>query len=107
MDFMPMHWYGWQGGSAQEQATAFQQYVEAFATQVSAAGGPGKFWITEFAALPIDDAQMNADFLAIVLPWLDNEAGMVERYSFFMASDGDLLSGGSLSASGQAYTSDS
>ena len=107
IDFMPLHWYGWNGGTAAQQATVFKQYVTDFATQVQAAGGPGKFWITEFAALPISDAQINADFLAIVLPWLDNEAGMVDRYSFFMASNGDLLSGGGLSASGQAYTSDS
>ncbi|MCJ1310104.1 hypothetical protein MMC25_003765 [Agyrium rufum] len=103
IDFIPFHWYGWNGGTAQQQATAFQDYVTAFASEVGAMSGVNKFWITEFAAQPDTDAQLNADFMDIVLPWLDSQASMIDRYSYFMASDGILLSGSGLSAAGEAY----
>ncbi|MCJ1281853.1 hypothetical protein MMC26_001176 [Xylographa opegraphella] len=99
IDFVVGHWYGWAGGSAQEQATEFQRYVLAFQAQFSL-----PVWITEFSALPLDDQATNAAFMEIVLPWLDQQSSsVVGRYSYFMVSDGALVNGGQLSQMGQAY----
>ncbi|MCJ1239395.1 hypothetical protein MMC14_007391 [Varicellaria rhodocarpa] len=103
---VPFHWYGWADGTAEAQADSFKQYVGAFTQQVTALTGITKFWITEFSALPLNNPQINAQFLEIVLPWLDSQATQIERYSFFMVSNGLLVNGGSLTASGTAYTSD-
>ena len=103
---VPFHWYGWNGGSAQAQADAFKQYIGAFTQQVTALTGITNFWITEFAALPLTDTNINSQFLDIVLPWLDSEATNIKRYAFFMASNGLLVSGGQLTASGHSYTGD-
>ncbi|MCJ1381610.1 hypothetical protein MMC17_004721 [Xylographa soralifera] len=100
-DFVVAHWYGWSGGTAQEQATAFQNYVIAFQATFSL-----PVWVTEFSALPLDDQATNAAFMAIVLPWLDAQpSSVVERYSYFMVADGELLSGTGLSQMGEAYLS--
>ena len=109
IDFVPLHWYGWNGGTAQQQASAFQDYITKAAAEVKQMSGVGEIWVTEFSAMPFNNAQMNADFMAIVLPWLDSDpaAASVARYSYFMVSDGLLVSGSSLTASGQAYISDS
>ena len=108
INFVPFHWYGWNGGTAQQQASAFQNYVTTFMAEVQQMSGVGEFWITEFSALPFDNAQLNADFMKIVLPWLDSDpaAAKVARYSYFMVSNGLLVNGASLTASGQAYISD-
>ena len=103
---VPFHWYGWAGGSAEAQAAAFKQYVGDFTSQVTALTGIANFWITEFSALPLTDPNINAQFLNIVLPWLDSQAHQISRYSFFMVSNGLLVSGGSLTASGTAYAND-
>jgi hypothetical protein len=59
-------------------------------------------WITEFGASGSDD-QVNT-FLETVMPWLDSQS-FVERYSYFMASEGKLISGGSLSTYGKTFAS--
>ena len=108
VDFVPLHWYGWNGGTAQQQAQAFKDYVTKASAEVHQMSGVNEFWITEFSALPLNNAQINADFMGIVLPWLDSDpaAAKIARYSYFMVSDGLLLSGSSLTASGKAYISD-
>lgn len=90
IDFVCIHWYN--GGSAAD----FKAYV----AQAYAAGKNRPLWITEFQA-PGSDAEQQA-FLEIVLPWLDSTP-MVERYAYFMARDGILISGTSLSALGSTY----
>ncbi|MCJ1316468.1 hypothetical protein MMC15_001789 [Xylographa vitiligo] len=101
VDFVVAHWYGWAGGSAAEQAAAFQAYVLAFHAQFAR-----PVWVTEFSALPLTDQATNAAFMALVLPWLDAQpASVVGRYSYFMVTDGELLSGTSLSQMGEAYLS--
>ena len=109
IDFVPFHWYGWNGGTAQQQAEAFKDYIIKASVEVQQMSGVNEYWITEFSAMPLNDVQINADFMAIVLPWLDSDpaAANVARYSYFMVSDGLLVNGGSLTASGQAYISDS
>ncbi|TQS36349.1 hypothetical protein Golomagni_03203 [Golovinomyces magnicellulatus] len=94
IDFIAIHWYN--GGSADD----FKNYV----TKAHIAGGGRPVWITEFEGP--GDAQQQQKFLKEVLPWLDNQ-DYVERYAYFMASDGNLISSGtSPSAVGQAYAFD-
>lgn len=93
IDFVNIHWYN--GGNAQD----FKNYV----TKAHAAGGGRPVWITEFEASG-DVAQQQA-FLNDVLPWLDSQ-DYVERYAYFMAADGILISSGTtLSPVGQAFAS--
>lgn len=65
---------------------------------------PGaKIWLTEFSAIPIADQGVNKAFLDAILPWLDDAANGVERYSFFMLAEGNLVRGGQLSGTGKEY----
>ena len=104
IDFVPLHWYGWTGGSATDQAKVFQQYITTATAEIAVmAKRPMKIWVTELAAEPKVDANMNKAFMDIVLPWLD-AAPMVDRYSYFMVDPGMLIaSPTSLSASGSRY----
>lgn len=91
IDFVAIHWYN--GGNADD----FKNYV----AKAHAVGGGRPVWITEFEAS--GDAGQQQAFLNDVLPWLDNQ-DYVERYAYFMASDGNLISSGTtLSQVGQAF----
>lgn len=90
IDFVCIHWYN--GGTAAD----FQAYI----AKAYTAGGNRPLWITEFEAS--GTATEQAAFLETMLPWLD-ASPMVERYAYFMASDGNLLSGTSLSTLGNTY----
>jgi hypothetical protein len=91
IDFVAIHWYT--GGDA----TAFMDYVD----QAYTAGGNRPLWITEFQGE--GDATAQNSFLETVIPQLD-ASSKVQRYSYFMASDGNLLStGSSLSALGETF----
>ncbi|POS85717.1 hypothetical protein EPUL_004139 [Erysiphe pulchra] len=91
IDFVAIHWYN--GGNADD----FKNYV----AKAHAVGGGRPVWITEFEAS--GDAGQQQVFLNEVLPWLDNQ-DYVERYAYFMASDGNLISSGTtLSSIGQAF----
>lgn len=93
--FAPIHWYGCTNGCP------VQDDIDSFKSTVQAAMTASKLpvWVTEVQCK--GDAET---FLNQVLPWLDSQQG-VERYSYFMASDGILLSGNSLSHLGQTYGS--
>ncbi|KAE8449253.1 hypothetical protein EG329_008420 [Mollisiaceae sp. DMI_Dod_QoI] len=91
IDRVAIHWYN--GGDA----AAFKSYVQ----QAYTAGGNRPLWITEFQASGSTDDQNS--FLQEVMPFLDS-SDMVEKYAYFMASDGILLSAGSaLSQLGQTF----
>jgi hypothetical protein len=93
IDFVCIHWYN--GGTAAD----FKTYVQNAYTQ----SGNLPVWITEFQA-PGDAAEQIA-FLQEVIPWLDSQS-FVEKYAYFMASDGILLSAGStLSTLGETFAS--
>jgi hypothetical protein len=93
IDFVCIHWYN--GGTADD----FKTYVQNAYTQ----SGNLPVWITEFQA-PGDAAEQIA-FLQEVIPWLDSQS-FVEKYAYFMASDGILLSAGStLSTLGETFAS--
>lgn len=59
-------------------------------------------WITEFAAMPYTDAAVMAEFLDVVLPWLDEQA-YVERYSPFLADNMVDPAGQLLNAAGEKF----
>lgn len=90
IDFLAIHWYN--GGTASD----FKKYIE----KAKGIAGGRKLWITEFQA-PGNDAEQ-AKWLAEVLPWLDSQ-DYVERYSYFMARQGSMMSGSGLSTVGQAF----
>ncbi|RKF65846.1 Alkali-sensitive linkage protein 1 [Erysiphe neolycopersici] len=91
IDFVAIHWYN--GGNADD----FKNYV----AKAHAVSGGRPVWITEFEGS--GDAAQQQAFLNDVLPWLDSQ-DYVERYAYFMASDGNLISSGTtLSSVGQAF----
>lgn len=99
IDFYNIHWYGWADGKVEDQARVFKEYV--IAAKKELGGKP--IWVTEFAALPMQDQTVNKAFMDIVLPWLDKPESGVDRYSYFMVSDGSLVQGGALTTMGKAY----
>ncbi|KAK0715443.1 glycosyl hydrolase catalytic core-domain-containing protein [Lasiosphaeris hirsuta] len=96
-----LHWYGRDGLSGRDQAQLFIDYVayanvvvsDIFRRQMD-------LWITEFSPLPVRNPQVMAEFLDIVIPWLDRQP-FVARYSPFMAET--LVSGSSLNVAGQIF----
>jgi len=71
----------------------------------SEACGGKPIWLTEFQAPGSTTAEQNT-FLETVIPQLD-ASSKVERYAYFMVSDGsgNLISGTSLSTLGQTFAS--
>lgn len=59
-------------------------------------------WLTEFAGSGTTDQQVA--FIQQATAWLDSQP-FVERYAYFMASQGSLINGNGLSALGTAYNS--
>lgn len=90
IDAVAIHWYN--GGDA----AAFKEYM----AKAYTAGGNRPLWITEFEASGTDEEQ--AAFLTEVMAWMD-ETDYIERYAYFMVSDGNLVSGSSLSSLGSTY----
>ncbi|KAI9742415.1 MAG: hypothetical protein M1818_003949 [Claussenomyces sp. TS43310] len=91
IDAVAIHWY--------DSATNID-YFKSHVADAYAAGDNRPVWVTEFGASGSDDEV--ASFLSTVIPWMES-SDMVERYAYFMASDGLLLSGSSLSSIGQAF----
>ncbi|OJD18988.1 hypothetical protein AJ78_01016 [Emergomyces pasteurianus Ep9510] len=93
VDFLVIHWYNDAGAVAD-----FKAHVEA-AISLAKKYGIGKVWITEFAGLGDEMAQVK--FVKEVIPWLDSNPG-VERYAYFFVDK--LVKGHSLSSVGKAYS---
>ncbi len=94
VDFLAFHWY-----DSADNVAYFKNYVSDV-IKLAKEKGVQKVWLTEFAAAG-SDAQV-AKFLAEVLPWMDSNDA-IERYAYFMCSDGRLVNGNSLSTVGKAY----
>lgn len=90
IDFVAIHWY--------DSATNIQ-YFKDHVTEANTRTGKN-VWVTEFGA-DGSDAQIQS-FLEEVLPWMDAQ-DWIERYSYFMASDGLLDSGTEPSTYGLTY----
>ena len=96
-----LHWYGVEGKSGAEQADLFTAYVALAHDEINALFGfDMPLWITEFAAMPLNNAQVMAEFLDVALPWLDKQA-YVERYSPFMADT--MVDGQQLNVAGEKF----
>jgi len=96
-----LHWYGVEGLSGGEQAGLFIEYVERAHDKVDELfGRPMDLWITEFAPLPVRNAEVMAEFLRVAQPFLDG-ADYVARYSPFMAET--MVNGGQLNTAGQVF----
>ena len=96
---LSVHWYG-------ESADDLKKFVSQ-AVDLGNQYGIDQVWLTEFtlnSAINGGNPDEAATFLQDVLPWLDSQPN-VARYAYFMCAEGYLLSGGSLSPSGQVYTS--
>ncbi|THV74823.1 hypothetical protein D6C78_08155 [Aureobasidium pullulans] len=94
IDFVSIHWY-----DSASNTAYFKEHVQ---NATTVAGGK-PVWVTEFAPTGASDSQV-ATFLEDVMPWMDSQ-DFVERYSYFMASDGALISGTEPSTFGQTYAS--
>ncbi|KIX98293.1 uncharacterized protein Z520_05594 [Fonsecaea multimorphosa CBS 102226] len=95
VDFVAFHWYD----SASNMAY-FQSHVNDVIAAAKA-NGVGKVWLTEFGASG-DDSDV-ANFLTQAMAFLDS-TDAVERYAYFMCSDGILVDGTSISSPvGAAY----
>lgn len=88
IDAVAVHWY-----DVSTNTEYFKSHIEDAHTQ---SGLP--VYLTEFGTTDGNDQA----FLAAVLPWLDAQ-DYVQKYAYFMASDGKLISGTSLSAAGDTY----
>ncbi|EXJ76220.1 uncharacterized protein A1O5_00728 [Cladophialophora psammophila CBS 110553] len=95
VDFVAFHWYD----SASNMAY-FQSHVQDVITAAKA-NGINKVWLTEFGATGSDSDVAN--FLTEAMDFLDS-TDAVERYAYFMCSDGILVDGSSISSPvGAAY----
>ena len=102
VSFVSIHWYGCQNGcSVSDDVADFKSHVQsAIKAAVNPATGQNvPVWVTEFQSFTDPES-----FLGEVLPWLDGEGG-VERYAYFMATEGILVNGGTVSAVGAKYAS--
>ncbi|KAK3387679.1 glycosyl hydrolase catalytic core-domain-containing protein [Podospora didyma] len=88
IDFIPIHIYG-------VNTETFLNHVKAVHSEFKL-----PIWITEFA-FDGDDEWINTQ-LKTVMQALDND-NSVERYSYFMASQGRMVRGNSLSAYGSTF----
>lgn len=88
IDAVAIHWY-----DSSSNVDYFKSHIQDAHTQ---SGLP--VYLTEFGTTDGNDQA----FLAAVLPWLDAQ-DYVQKYAYFMASDGKLISGTSLSAAGNTY----
>lgn len=95
-DFCPAHWYNTLDAGADDLKT--------FVQKVSDTCGDGKtVWITEFEPLDGSDEE-KATFLSTIQEAFDSdEYSYVERYSYFMVADGNLVSGSSASTFGNTF----
>jgi hypothetical protein len=91
IDFVNLHWYD----------SAFNaQYFKDHLTEANTNTGKPVF-VTEFGCVDGSDDDISA-FLTDVMGWMD-EQDWVLGYSYFMAEEGRLISGGALSTYGHTF----
>jgi Glycosyl hydrolase catalytic core. len=83
-DFVAVHWYDWGSNPAnspyEDPQKVFNRFKSYLANVYSIYGLP--IWITEFNANPNRDNSVNAGFLELALPYLE-QLDYVERYAYF------------------------
>lgn len=95
VDFITYHWYG-----AAQDLDGLRKHTEDV-IDLARRHGISKVWLTEFGADSGTPAE-KATFLEEAMDFLDSNLS-VERYAFFMLSDGILLAGHRLSNLGEIY----
>ncbi|KAF2835697.1 glycoside hydrolase family 128 protein, partial [Patellaria atrata CBS 101060] len=93
VDFVNVHWYN---------SVNNVQYFKDHVTKAHTMSGK-PVWVTEFGTTDGSPEQI-AEFLREVMEWMDAQ-DFVERYAYFMAAEGKLVSGANLNTVGQAYAS--
>ncbi|KAL1310895.1 hypothetical protein AAFC00_001125 [Neodothiora populina] len=94
IDFVSIHWY---------DSSSNSEYFKDHVSNATSVAGGKPVWVTEFGCTDGSDSDISS-FLETVMPWMD-EQDYVERYSYFMASDGILNSGSELSSLGSTFAS--
>ncbi|OAG44731.1 hypothetical protein AYO21_01221 [Fonsecaea monophora] len=95
VDFVAFHWY-----DSASNFAYFKSHVQDVITAAKA-NGVSKVWLTEFGASGSDSDVAN--FLTQAIDFLDS-TDAVERYAYFMCSNGILVNGNSISSPvGSAY----
>ena len=94
IDFVAFHWY-----NDASQIDAFEQHVRNV-VHLTQSYGIEKVWLTEFGVFGSDEEVLL--FLSSALEILGSIEA-VERYAYFMCSDGILLNGGAISSLGNVY----
>lgn len=94
LDFLAFHWYNNPG-----TMDDFKSHVSTLISLAEQNNVP-KVWLTEFAVNGDSDDQ--AAFLAEALPYLDS-LPQVERYSYFMVGNGQMMTNNALNVVGKAY----
>ncbi len=86
VDFITMHWYGWNAGSCEPSAATLESYLE----WVEAIPGNRPIWITEWGCLNVSDptAAGVQSFLSGALAMLAKHPRVV-RYAWFESRTGD------------------
>ncbi|KAF2457532.1 hypothetical protein BDY21DRAFT_285796, partial [Lineolata rhizophorae] len=92
IDFAVIHWY---------DAASNTEYFKNHVTEAHELTGL-PVWVTEFGASGSEAEQ--AQFLEEVMAWMDGQ-DFVERYSYFMVSEGNLVSGDALTEVGDIFSS--
>jgi len=92
IDFVAVHWY-----DSPSNTAYFEQHV----TNASTVAGGKPVWVTEFGATSGSNSDIST-FLQTVMPWMDSQS-FVERYAYFMVSNGLLVSGGQTTSYGSTY----
>ena len=103
VDFVPLQWAS--SSSTQSGATQGQAFISYMTSAISQVNGiyPGlPIWVTELAAQPLTNQQVNADFLNTVVPWVKGQS-TIFRFSYYGDFQGQLVSGTSLTQTGQIY----
>ena len=95
IDCVNVHWY-----DSAENTKYFTDHV----TNATTVSGGKPVFVSEFGATGSDE--QIGDFLGTVMKWMDGESS-VAGYSYFMVSEGMLVSGGEPSTYGQVYAGSS
>ncbi|KAL9106607.1 MAG: hypothetical protein Q9227_008390 [Pyrenula ochraceoflavens] len=104
IDFVPLHWAASPSQTGSAAGQAFIAYMTMAISRVNSIF-PGKpIWVTEIDASSASNQAANTAFLQTVLPWLNGQ-GQIARYAYFADVQGNLVSGSSLTQTGQVYAS--
>jgi hypothetical protein len=109
VDYIAVHWYDWgsyssTNNTAPNVANMFTRFKNYINNIYSTYNKP--IWITEFNANPNTTSATHEAFIALVLPWLEQQP-FIERYAYFFPPALPPMSAGVLTPIGNAYKNQS